>query len=479
MREVFRSLARRVRGPQPTRPVGRRATDAGMGDELAHGVLELGLRIGEAMLALGAPAADASAAIGRVVRTFGLVGCQVDLTFTSITLSYDRPSAVPMTVMRVVGERAHDFGRLSDVVALVDRVTTTPHDAADRPAVVERAHADLDGIVVAPRPYPRWVVTLLLAGLAAAVAVMLGGGPAVAVVAAGSTATIDRLAWALLRWGLPPFFVQASAAATATLVAVVLLVAVPRLPFDLAVLPPSLVVASGIIVLLAGMSLVGAAEDAISGFPLTASARTFEVVVLTLGLVVGVGGVLDVARRFGVPMEIIAVPRNTTPVVVQVLAAAAVAAAFAAASYARRRAVLMAGVAGGFAWTVMVLLQTAGLGAAVASAGAALVVGLLGELVGRRVGVPAIVTSVCGVVPLLPGLAIYRALFVLVNEQGGFLEGATGLLGAAMVGLGLAGGVTLGEFLAAPLRRARRIARRAVLRPRRPRAEQRGAEPRT
>lgn len=59
MREAFRSLARRVRGPQPARPVGRRATDAGMGDELAHGVLELGLRVGEAMLALGAPAADA------------------------------------------------------------------------------------------------------------------------------------------------------------------------------------------------------------------------------------------------------------------------------------------------------------------------------------------------------------------------------------------------------------------------------------
>ncbi len=48
----------------------------------------------------------------------------------------------------------------------------------------------------------------------------------------------------------------------------------------------SLVLASSIVVLLAGLSLVGAAEDAISGFPVTATARAFEVVTLTAGIVV-------------------------------------------------------------------------------------------------------------------------------------------------------------------------------------------------
>ena len=59
--------------------------------------------------------------------------------------------------------------------------------------------------------------------------------------------------------------------------------------------------------------------------------------------------------------------------------------------------------------------------------------------------------------PLLPGMAIYRALFQLVNEPTSALgPGAVDMLGAAMIGLGLAAGVTLGEFIAAPLRRGTR-----------------------
>ena len=52
----------------------------------------------------------------------------------------------------------------------------------------------------------------------------------------------------------------------------------------------SLVVAAGIVVLLAGMSLVSAAQDAINGFPVTAGARAFELVTLTIGIVVGIAG---------------------------------------------------------------------------------------------------------------------------------------------------------------------------------------------
>ena len=58
---------------------------------------------------------------------------------------------------------------------------------------------------------------------------------------------------------------------------------------------------------------------------------------------------------------------------------------------------------------------------------------------------------------LIPVDSEHSALFQLINESTqGLGPGAAGLLGAAMVGLGLAAGVTLGEFLAAPLRRGTR-----------------------
>ena len=82
-------------------------------------------------------------------------------------------------------------------------------------------------------------------------------------IAALTTALIEQSMRVLNRWGLPPFFQQAAGAAIATGVAVLLVA------WDVDV-RSSLVVAAGIVVLLAGLSLVGAAQDAISGFPVTA-----------------------------------------------------------------------------------------------------------------------------------------------------------------------------------------------------------------
>ena len=51
---------------------------------------------------------------------------------------------------------------------------------------------------------------------------------------------------------------------------------------------------------------------------------------------------------------------------------------------------------------------------------------------------PPLVTSACGIVPLLPGLAVCRGLFLVVDDSSDLGAGIQVLLGAAMVGLGLA-----------------------------------------
>lgn len=420
-----------------------------------RGVLELAVRLGEAMLSLGASAADVTDTIRRVGRAFG-IDCQVDLTFTSVLVSHDPgPGQDPVTVLRVVEARSADYGRLTRLLRLAAAVAPSsraPHAgrSGDGPdsvvARVEAAHDRLDDIVSAPHAYRRSFVTLVLAAMAAGVAVLLGGGPWVMLVAAATTALVDVVVWRLTTWGFPPFFLQVAGAAVATAVAVLLLVLVPSLPVDLATLPPSLVVASGIVVLLAGLSLVGAAEDAINGFPVTASARVFEVLLLTLGIVVGIGAVLDAARRAGVTLELVDRSGDPWALPVQAVAAAVVAGAWALASYAGPRAALAAAAVGGLAWLVADALAGVGAGPAAASAAAAFVVGSTGAALSERLRVPAIVTSVCGIVPLLPGLAIYRGLFALVDD-GATERGSQILLQAATVGFGLGAGVTLGRLV--------------------------------
>src|SRR3954466_12516992 len=85
----------------PTAPIGLRAQPSRMDDLTAHAALGLALRIGESMLAVGASAADVTATVLRVAAAYGLTDCHVDVTFTSLTVSYDLENAVPLTAMRL------------------------------------------------------------------------------------------------------------------------------------------------------------------------------------------------------------------------------------------------------------------------------------------------------------------------------------------------------------------------------------------
>lgn len=95
------------------------------------------------------------------------------------------------------------------------------------------------------------------------------------------------------------------------------------------------------------------------------------------------------------------------------LGAAIAAAAFASASYAPLRSLTPIALVGAVAETVFSVAQERDLGVAWASALAAVVVGLVSYSVSGRVRVPALIVVVSAIVPLLPGLSIYRGLSLL------------------------------------------------------------------
>ncbi|WP_324652094.1 threonine/serine exporter family protein [Georgenia sp. H159] len=442
---ILRERARRVvasSGP-PTLRISSPRRQSEQTAETERSVLDLVLRMGEAMIATGAPVADVTAALLRIADAYGVTNCHVDITFISITASIDRDDD-PITKVRVINVRTSDYSRLADLLKLVD-------DATAGELSLEAAHPRLERVLATPHPYKRWVVTMALGFMAAAIAGLLGGGWQVGIVAALTTAVIDRTLRALRRAGLPYLFQQAAGAAIATLVAIVLLWGQDLFGWDRSLLPPSLVVASGIVVLLAGMQLVGAAEDAISGYPLTAAAKSFEVALYTIGLVVGIGFVLDIGQRLGVPLYIGDVFGSAPSGLVQVACGAVIAGAWAVASYTRARDVWIIMAVGAVAAGLYFAVDTLWLGPAGAAFFAALVVGLLAGVIGDRGRVPSLVVSVCGVTPMLPGLSIYAAMFSFI-ESGDVIGGAQLGVRALSVGLALAAGVTLGEFSASPLR---------------------------
>lgn len=422
-------------GP-PTEPFTLRAQPSRVDAGTAHEALRLALRIGESMMAVGGSAADVTATVLRVSAAFGLADCQADVTFTSLTVSYDPDDAAPLVLMRIVRPRGSDYTRLQGITDLAKAIKSEGLS-------VEDAHRQLDAVLSAPHPYRRQIHALGWSGMAGCVAFLLGGGWLVALVAFVTTATIEQMIRVLARRGLPTFFQQVAGAAVATGSAVLLVV------LDVQV-RASLVVAAGIVVLLAGLSLVSAAEDAISGFPVTAAARAFEVLTLTTGIVVGIAAVLDLAQRAQVPLRVVDPATSSVPFAVSLAAAAGMAGFWALASHARPLAIGVATVAGVLSWTTASLSGAFGAGAAVSSAVAAVVVGFSGEALTDRLRVPPLLVAVCGIVPLLPGLTIYRGLFAIVVDTDVF-SGLNALVEAAAIGLALAAGVVLGRLLGRPV----------------------------
>ena len=124
----------------------------------------------------------------------------------------------------------------------------------------------------------------------------LGGTPVLAAVAFVSTAIIYAVNVRLSQWGLPYFFQQVVGGFLATLPAALIYRLSVEYGWDVQTYR---VIVAGIIVLMAGLSLVGSVQDAITGAPVTGAARFFEVVVFTGGVVAGVGMALSVTAQLG------------------------------------------------------------------------------------------------------------------------------------------------------------------------------------
>ena len=448
---VRASFWRRRRGPL-VKPAGQQVE---LGPELPSDatvnlVLDLALSIGEVQLASGAAAADVASTLQKVTAAYGLPRCEVDVTFISIYVCCHRGTAAsPVMSMRVVYSRGLDYTRLAGLEALVRRII------AGR-VTAEEAAVELEAISAAKHPYPRWLATVAWAAMAASVALLLGGGPMMALVAAAVTAVVDRVGRILNRHNLPFFFQQVVGGALGAAGALVATAT--------GLVPPSqlsLVVAAGIVVLLSGLSVVSSVQDAINGYSVTASGRTMETLLMSVGLITGVAFALRIGVHLGVGSTLAPVsPLSFGTVPIQIVTGAAAAVFFALASYAQPRALLVAGLSSAMGVGAYSTLLAAGADVLTGSALAAVLIGFCGQLLSRRLRVPPLVVGISGLTPLLPGLTTYRGLYQL-TVQGDVASGLPTLFLAMGIGLALAAGMVLGEFLAQPVRaRLGRLERR-------------------
>lgn len=433
-------LARRARAAFAGRRISRRSSGRHVPPpeiQAAYRILNFALRAGAALLSAGAVTIEVEALILDLTAACGLDQCEADVTFTSMTASYIRGDDVePVTAVRVVRKRSLDYGRLSAITALRD-------DLEAGRITAEEAIARLDQ-VCAEHPRHQLLVLFSWAGMAAAFTVLLGGRWMAGVTAFASAAVVTLLMRAVARHGIPDFFQSALGAAVATGVAMAAVAADAHLQ-------PPLVVAGGIMVLVPGYALVASVRDAITGFPISGSARGLEVLLTVTGIVTGVAAMLYVAVSVGVVPDLGVL--QTAPLgqsAVQVAAAGVAAALYATAALVPRRSLVYSGLVGAAGWAVILVLGRYHASLVVSTAAASLLIGMAGAILGRWRKTHAFLYVVPGLMPLVPGLTIYQGMLDLFTGN----SNAVGmLLRAVALGLTIAAGVTLGEMLVRPVHR--------------------------
>ncbi|MBK0418348.1 threonine/serine exporter family protein [Leucobacter sp. CSA1] len=439
---VRRALHADARSATPTEAL------AVVDDGTAVRVLDLAMRIAESMLGVGASAHEVTLAATRVAEHYGLNPTHVDVTYNSITASFHRSGEDrPITLLRVVRQAVTDHAKLQRLQALVT-------DIGDG-LPLEEARAEYRLIRRTPFLYRPVVVIVSRALLAVGVAVMFGASPTIlGATFAAALAAAATQAW-LMRLRVPSFFSQIAGALVITLVAV----AVSELaklgigPFE--DVRPSVIVASGIVMMFAGMTVVGAAQDAIDGFALTAGGRILELIMQTLGVVIGIVVGLGLTRLFGLSIDLPQHAQQFAGPGHQLVGAVVAAVAVALLNGGGARILAVSAVLSAIAMLGHFLSIGVGIEEAAASGIGALVASFVGTLVAHRLHVPSVAVTTAAIIPLVPGGAVFRGLLALAQSDGSvpvLMTGAGALVLAGMIGVGLAVGASLGLYLGTPVR---------------------------
>lgn len=395
-------------------------------------VLDLTMRLAEVIFSSGAGAEDATAAMLAVTRAYGLKGTEADITHTLLTLTHEDPgSHESISRSRNVKYRTLDYSKLTQTTELIADLIEAPTDVAE-------ARKRLATIVSSKPQVPVFWRRIGWSLVGGGAAVLIGGGLTVLIAAFVATFFVDLITTVMANRKVPVFYQTVLGGAIGPIVAALVQVVDPSAS-------PSIVVVATIIMLLAGVTTFGAVHDTLSGFYVTGTARLMEALLISGGLVTGVAGAALLLGRLGLDLRIEATTAPTlADLPVLLVASVVIVAGFSLAAQVPWRAFWVVCVLGALAEFLYLAGVGAELGVVWSSGASAIGVGLVAAVAARIVRTPPLVIVVSALVPLVPGLILFRGLLQLSE---GSMEGLVSLLTAGAVAGALAAGAILAQYV--------------------------------
>lgn len=410
--------------------------------------LRLVMTMADQLSSMGMPAHSVTNLALNITDVYCQQKVHIDISYTQIFVSQDRGiDREPLTLIRTITPRETNYQLMQQLQDLSAKI-------ANHTLTLDDAEKSLDKILSRVRRYPRWVIYIASGGISAGSAVLYSATwPLVLIAFFVGTVT----AWLLGRLGrlaLPPFFTQVVASLFITLFASALMWFVSHGYVDfMGSVNPTLITVGGIVLLVAGMAIVGAFQDAIDEYYVTAGARLLRVAMMTTGIVAGVGIGLYASRKLGI--SFIPTPDRLTfaSASYQYLGAVIISASFALGNHTRLGGIILTGATGLLGYYTFLASSGAGLSSIPANALAGITIGFIATLVSRVWHMPSLAIVNASIVPLVPGLILYNGLMGLIAP-----ENAPGgddlLLRAILISVAIAAGASFGVLVGRPTRRS-------------------------
>ncbi|MEO6761741.1 MAG: threonine/serine exporter family protein [Candidatus Saccharimonadales bacterium] len=412
--------------------------------------LRLAMTVADYLLSMGVPVSDVVGTALDITGRYCKRKVSIDISSTVMMFSqYRGNDREPLTLIRTSVARSVN----SSTIQSLEEIS---HDIHAGKLSLEQAEKQLEDVLDNPKQRPLWLVTVGNGAISAGVGALLSGSLLIIAATFIVGGFISYVLVKLAARQMPTFFVQVVAATISTIVAATLTWLGNHGVSQLAGLNPNLIIIGGIVMLVSGLAIVGAVEDAIDEYYVTAMARILRIVMMTAGIIVGIALGLFVAKHIGVHMVVNTNAPLLNTLSWQYVGAIMIAAGYALSVHARLKGIILAGLIGAASWGVFVL-ASANFSSVVSSFIAATVVGGVATLLSRLLRTPSTIMITAGIIPLVPGLTLFNGLMVLIigntdtNIQVG--SGSSLLLTALLIALAIAAGATLGNLIARPIRR--------------------------
>jgi uncharacterized membrane protein YjjP (DUF1212 family) len=421
--------------------------------------LRLSMTVADYLIAMGVAASDVTDICLNITDRYCERKVSIEIIATVLMFSQDRGNErEPLTLIRSV--HARDINS-----ALIQNIEDVVNEIHEGKLPLDTAEERLEKLLENPKTYPQWALSIGSASISAGTGALLSGSPLIIALSFMVGGFISYMLIMLTKLRMPAFFIQVIAAAIATLIAALVTWLGNHGVTQLQGLDPNLIIIGGIIMLVSGLAIVSAVEDAIDEFYITANARMLRVVMLTAGIIFGIIVGLYVAKNLGVNMAINTNRGLDDTVGWQYVGAIAIAAGYALSVNTRVSGIILSGLIGAAGWAAYSLTAPI-FTPVVGSFIAATVVGAGAALLARWLRTPATTMITAGIISLVPGLSLFNGLMVIiigVDEAGASLDSGTLiLLNALLLALAIAAGATFGNLVARPVRRTLILAHNAL-----------------